>query len=273
MRSLRFTRPGLDGVTLNAQLRGGADSPCVVLLHGGGANLHWWDEIAPRLARGFRVVALDFRGHGDSDYPAQRRPGAFQRDLDALLEELAVPEVALVGHSMGGHLALDHAARHPSVWGLVAVEVSFGSPPRERRRTRLALQLRRVYASRDEALQRFRLLPHTPGVSETRRRQLAEHSVRALPDGGFAYKFDPGWFGLPPAPRTRLGDVACPTLVIRGADSPLLSQQAAERVVDELPRGELLVLEGGGHNVHLEQPARVADAIAAHLGRARAAVD
>jgi len=273
MQTLRFTRPSLDGVELHAQVRGEADRPCVVLLHGGGANLHWWDEIAPSLAERFQVVTLDFRGHGDSDHPEERVVGAFHRDLEALLEELGREDVALVGHSMGGHVALDHASRHPPTWGLVAVEVSFGSALRERRRTRLALQFRREYASFDEAVARYRLLPHTPGVSEESRRALAAHSIRELPGGTFAYKFDPRWFGLPAAPHGDLGEVACPTLVIRGADSSLLTREGAESVVAKLPQARLLEVPATGHNVHLEAPDEVARAIAEHLSACAARVD
>jgi len=265
METLRFTRPELHGVTLHAQLRGDPGSPCVVMLHGGGANLHWWDEIAPSLAERFRVVCLDFRGHGDSDHPEDLLIGAFHRDLEALLAELAPERYALVGHSMGGHVALDHAAVDPRVWSVVAVEVSFGAAHRERRRTQLALALRRPYATRDEALARYRLMPSTPGAPESLRRALAEHSIRELSDGRFVYKFDPRWFGLPPAPHAKLSDVRCPTLVIRGCDSTLLTREGATSLVEKLPSGRLLEISGAGHNVHLERPTEVIVAVTEHL--------
>src|SRR5258707_15141159 len=116
METLRFTRPELDGVYLHAEQRGDPRSPCVVLLHGGGANLHWWDEIAPSLAERFRVVSLDFRGHGDSDHPEELVVGAFHRDLDALFAGLGPEDIALVGPPMGGHIALDPAPRPPHAW-------------------------------------------------------------------------------------------------------------------------------------------------------------
>jgi pimeloyl-ACP methyl ester carboxylesterase len=265
METLRFTRPELDGVHLNAALRGDPSSPCVVLLHGGGANLHWWDEIATSLAERFRIVSLDFRGHGDSDHPEALVVGAFHRDLEALVAELGVDDIALVGHSMGGHIALDFAAQHPRVWGLVAIEISFGAAHRERRRTRLALSLRRSYATRDEAIARYRLMPSTTGVPERTRLALAEHSIRELPDGRFVYKFDPRWFGLPATPHERLDDVRCPTLVIRGANSTLLTREGAESVVAKLPSARLIEISGAGHNVHLERPTEVIVAIAEHL--------
>ena len=191
--------------------------------------------------------------------------GAFHRDLEALVAELGHEDIALVGHSMGGHVALDHAARHPRTWGLVTIEVSFGAAARERRRTRLALSLRRSYASRDEAIARYRLMPSTPGVSERVRAALAAHSIRELPDGRFVYKFDPRWFGLPPSPHEPLEDVRCPSLVIRGDHSTLLTREGAESVVEKLPSARLIEISGAGHNVHLERPVEVIVAITEHL--------
>jgi pimeloyl-ACP methyl ester carboxylesterase len=265
MESLRFSRPESGGVTLHAVVRGDPRSPCVVMLHGGGANLHWWDEIAPSLAERFRVICLDFRGHGDSEFPEELVVGAFHRDLEALIAELAPERYALVGHSMGGHVALDHAARDPRVWGLVAVEVSFGAAHRERRRTRLALALRRPYATRDEAIARYKLMPSTPAAPESLRKRLAEHSIREDADGRFVYKFDPRWFGLQPAPHAKLSDVRCPTLLIRGGESTLLTAEGAASVVEQLPSGRLIEISGAGHNVHLERPTEVIVAITEHL--------
>jgi len=265
MESLRFSRPESGGVTLHAVARGDPQSPCLVMLHGGGANLHWWDEIAPSLAERFRVICLDFRGHGDSEFPEELVVGAFHRDLEALVAELAPKRYALVGHSMGGHIALDHAARDPRVWGVVAVEASFGAPRRERRRTRLALALRRPYPTREEAIARYRLMPDAPAAPESLRRRLAEHSISEDADGRFVYKFDPRWFGLPSPPHAKLSGVRCPALVIRGSDSGLLTAEGAATAVEELPSGRLLEISGAGHNVHLERPTEVIVAITEHL--------
>ena len=72
----RFESRSLGGVALHAVHRGDPSRPKLVLLHGGGANAHWWDHLAPTLAERFHVVALDFRGHGDSDYPDALEVGA-----------------------------------------------------------------------------------------------------------------------------------------------------------------------------------------------------
>jgi pimeloyl-ACP methyl ester carboxylesterase len=266
-RSERFTSSALEGVTLHAIHHGDPARPKLVLLHGGGANAHWWDDVAPVLARDYHVVALDFRGHGDSDQP-EPRPGAFQRDLAALLEHVGAPDAALLGHSMGGHVALEHAARHGGARrprAVVAVDVARGAGGRTRRMMRLALAARRSYRSREDAIARFRFLPPAPGAPEELRRRIAEASVREEPDGRFAFKFDPRWFALPPGQGPVLEHVSTPTLIVRGAESPILSREGALELVGQIPGARLIEIAGAEHNVHLEQPERFLEAVVEFL--------
>lgn len=236
-------------------LRHGRDPQrLLVLLHGGGANAHWWDHLIPALAEGFHVVALDFRGHGDSDHPDAIEPGAFARDLEALLQHLEAHDAVLMGHSMGGHIALDHAAVHAGVRALVAIEIVRGVPSRNRRRMRLALAARRSYRTREDALARYRFLPPAPNANEALRASIAAHSVREEPDGRFGFKFDPRWFTLPSSRPPPPGGVRCPTLIVRGAQSTLLSDEAAAAFAAEIPGARVAVVEAAGHNVHVEQP-------------------
>ncbi len=267
-RSERFTTPALEGVTLRAIHRGSESHPKLVLLHGGGANAHWWDHVAPALAVRFHVIAIDFRGHGDSDYPECVEAGRFQLDLEAVLEHLGASDATLVGHSMGAHIALRHAARTRDPRALVAIEPTRGASQRTRRTTRLALASRRSYRSESEAIARYRFLPRSPAASEALRRRRAAHSVRRDPDGRFGFKFDPRWFALPPEPPLDLGRVACPTLVVRGAESSLLTAQGAEALVAEVSGARLVEIEGAGHNVHLERPTEVLNALERFLANA-----
>ncbi len=261
----RFAAPPGGEPTLHALHFGAPSHPALVLLHGGGANAHWWDHVAPALADRFHVVALDFRGHGESDWPEALEPGAFERDLEALLAHLGRSDVHLVGHSMGGHVALAHAARHPETRAVCAIDPALGAPRRDRRRARLALAARRSYRSREEAIERFRFLPPAPQAPESLRRAIAEHSVRAEPDGRFGFKFDPRWFGLAPGPGPALERVACPVLVLRGEQSPLLTESGLAELLERLPDGRGLSIPGTGHNVHLERPAEVLRALASFL--------
>jgi pimeloyl-ACP methyl ester carboxylesterase len=277
---LRFPTP--DGVALHAWVwSAGPDAPAgaatVVLLHGGGANAHWWDHLAPELARAghiARVVALDFRGHGESDHPRDVVPGAFGRDLDALLGALDEPDVVLVGHSMGGHVALAHAARRgaagragrPALRGLVAVDVSRGASRGSRRRARLALALRRTYPSFDDAVARFRFVPEA-AASEALRASIARHSVRREADGRYGYAFDPRWFSLPPDAPPDWASIRCPVLLVRGAQSPLLSAEGAAALCAEIPDARVVEIEAAGHHVLLDRPEALLGALRGFLAR------
>lgn len=229
----------------------------VILLHGGGANAHWWDAVAIQLARSGPVYALDFRGHGDSSYPTDRFVGAFNVDLEAILSWLGREDVYLVGHSMGAAVALDHVSRFPATRGLVLVDLARGGPPGGGRRARLALAHRRSYRTREDAIARYRFLPESSHPDEAVRSYIAERSVRDEADGRFGYKFDPKWFTLPARPRPDLADVLCQTLLIRGGDSPLLSVEAAHEFVSQLPKGQLIEIPDAGHHVLIDQPDRL----------------
>lgn len=253
-RDSHFTRPELNGVSLHVREWGPEGAPVIVLLHGGGANVHWWDHLAPAWADEHRVVALDFRGHGDSDYPEDRQVGAFNDDVDALLGHLGTERVVLVGHSMGAHVALDHASRHAGTRGVVLIDPSRGASPRSRRRARLALAFKRSYPNAAEAIDRYRFLPPSEHAAESLRVAIATASLREEPDGRFGYKFDPHWFSLPPRTPPDLDRVTAPVLVVRGAESALLSDEGAIELAARLPQGEVRVIEQSGHHVLLDAP-------------------
>jgi pimeloyl-ACP methyl ester carboxylesterase len=263
-RSERIRVPGGD-VSLRALHWGEPGRSTLVLLHGGGANAHWWDHVAPALADAFHVVALDFRGHGDSDYPEDVYVGAFSDDLDALLDHLEAADAVLIGHSMGAHIALDRAARVPGARALVLLDLAWGSARGVRRAARRALTMRFTYPDRDAALARFRFLPGNARVDESLRLAIAEQSVRREPDGRWGFQFDPRWFGLPYRKLPPLGQVTCPTLLVRGSESPFLPADAAQALVGELPDARLLELERAGHHLHVERPDAVIEALRAFL--------
>ena len=233
---------------------GEPESPPLVLLHGGGANAHWWDHIAVALSGNHHVIALDFRGHGDSDYPEKLEVGAFNLDLEALCEHLGTASVSLVGHSMGAQVALDHAARHPETRKVVLLDLARGGSKRSRRVARLALSLRRSYATREEAIDRYRVIPPSRRMDAQLLRRIAKLSVRLEEDGRWGFKFDPRWFAVPSRPPPDLGRVRQPLLLLRGEESELLSPEGAAAFIDELADARLITIAGAGHHVLLDQP-------------------
>ena len=259
--SERFVCDRVAGIRLRALHWGNPTAPPLILLHGGGANARWWDHIAESFSRDFHVVALDFRGHGDSDHTEEVRVGAFDDDLDSLIEHLGARQPILVGHSMGGHVALDRASRHPETRALVLLDILGGATPRDKRVARLALSLRRTYRSREEAIARFRFFPPAPGAKASLRRAIGAASVREEEDGRWGFAFDPRWFGLPARKRPELSSIVCPTLLVRGAQSELLTPDHAQAMVATLPKGQFCEIPDAGHHVQIEQPQAVVRAI------------
>ncbi len=137
--------------------------PPVLLLHGGSAHARWWDFVAPHLAGRYRCVALDLRGHGDSGWPAtlDYRLAAHAGDVAAVTEALDLRDVAVVGHSFGGFVAMAFAGgAGPCLSALVIVDSRVRI---SQRAARFLEALRKLphphYASVEDATQRFRLLP------------------------------------------------------------------------------------------------------------------
>jgi pimeloyl-ACP methyl ester carboxylesterase len=126
---------------------------------------------------------------------------------------------------------------------------------------RLALSLRRHYRSRADAIERFRFVPNADHVSAALRESIAGKSIREESEGRFGFKFDPRWFGVAPRPRPDPTRVSCPTLLIRGAESNLLSPEGAEAFVREIPGAEALEIAGAGHHVPFDRPDALLEAI------------
>ncbi|MCE2487609.1 MAG: alpha/beta fold hydrolase [Desulfurellaceae bacterium] len=105
--------------------------PPLILLHGGAAHAHWWDHIAPVLSHRYRVLAPDLRGHGDTDWAG---PGAYEiddyvADLHGLITALDPDRPVLLGHSLGGFIALAYTlTRTPRPRALIVVEQPFHAP-------------------------------------------------------------------------------------------------------------------------------------------------
>jgi pimeloyl-ACP methyl ester carboxylesterase len=261
-RSERFTLPRLGGVHLHALYWGDPSAPPVVLAHGGGANAWWWEHLAPALAISFHVAALDFRGHGESDFPDAIPPGSFQEDLRALLAHLGEsgpdavrPAPVLVGHSMGGEVVLRVAAEAGTKpRGLVLLDLARGRSDRARRVMRRALTIRHAYRSREEAIERFRFLPPAVHAEEALRRQVAARSVHQDPDGRWSFKADPRWVDALPTEAVRPADVTCPTLFLRGSESGVCSEEGAKDLVTALPHARLVTVPRAGHHVHIDAP-------------------
>jgi pimeloyl-ACP methyl ester carboxylesterase len=242
----------------------------VLLLHGGAAHAHWFDAVAPALAGRRHVVALDQRGHGESDWarPAAYATRDFVADLLGVLDGLGWEQAVLAGHSMGGHNAIAAAAWHPErVKGLVIVD-SRPTIPTERlaqMRERGTRPPRR-HPTVDAAVAAFRLLPPDTVAEPAFLAHLARESVVAR-DGAVSLRFDPACYAArePVDAWPLLSRITAPTLVVRGERSPILPRPMADRLRAEVPGARLVEIPDAYHHLVLDRPEPFALAVRSFL--------
>ena len=243
-----------------------------VLLHGGAAHAHWWDGVAPLLTPYGRVLALDFRGHGRSQWADSGHygPPSYLSDVRGLVKSLGT-RVVLVGHSMGGAVAQWVAVTHPELLeALIIVDAPHGPPPLFRRlmwRWRRKSQggVRPELRSADDIIRRFRLQPPETNLTRLDLERLALLGAEQLPGGAWAFRFDPetrAWrkHGNRMT-RPKLAKITMPTLLIRGEDSGLVSPSHVRRMHRKIRGSVLKEIPHAFHHVPLDNPVDTAAAI------------
>ncbi len=249
----------VNGLTLSALEWGEPGRPALCFLHGGSAHAHWFDGVAPAFADRCHVIALDQRGHGESEWPAVSAYATpdFVADLLGVADALGWGRMALVGHSMGGHNAMSFAAWHPDRVSALVVADSRPALPGDRL-DRMRRRGRRGpwrHESLDAALQSFRLLPPETVADPGFLAHLAREGIVER-DGRFLYRFDPACNGerRPTDNWPLLERIAAPTLLVRAEHSPVLTREMAEDMVKRIPRVRVEEIPGAYHHLVLDAP-------------------
>jgi esterase len=243
----------------------------ILFLHGGCLTAHTWDLVCLALRARYRCLALDQRGHGDSDWSASGEYtfDAQRGDVEAVADALGLDRFVLVGHSMGGANAISYAALHPErLAALVLVDVG----PEFRREGAAAIRDFVTGVPRASTLEDFveRAVVFNPYRDRRLLRRSLLHNLRALPDGHWTWKYDPRLVGQLDVEEIglwmhRLWDVVprihCPTLVVRGARSTTFLDSDAARLARLLPDGRWRRVENAGHNVQGDNPRGLAEAM------------
>lgn len=271
----RFIR--INGLTLHYREWGNPGAPPVVLLHGGSAHAHWWDFFGDAIADTYRVLALDLRGHGDSEHadPPAYRIADYAVDLAAFADALPVPRFHLVGHSLGGIVATAYAGRAPErVRSLVIVD----SQPRiSHAGAHYMLRLHNFpqlhYRDHAEAVRRFRLLPKATSAAPEVLAHVAAHSFRQVADGRWTLKFDRESLAHAEAQDLTnvLASLRCPLLLIRGEHSTLVSSRALAVMRAAAPRAAAVDIPNAHHHVMLDDPPEFARIVRGFLDHPRCA--
>lgn len=274
----RFTT--LNGLRAHYVEWGDPQAPPVVLLHGLRSYARTWEAVAAGLAGRFRLIALDHRGRGDSDWdPAgDYRTEAYVSDLEQFADSLALERFTLVGHSMGGTNAIVYAARNPGRVRLLVIEdigpgSSASGAGAERIRRELA-QTPRRFAGIAEARAYWRGV--RPDISAAALESRVQHTVRRLPGGGVTWKFDLEGIArarLDPDPARHVDlwphvvALRCPALFIRGARSDFLPAATCAEMAVRQPLLSWAEVPAAGHYVHDDNLAGYLAALRDFLGR------
>lgn len=244
-----------DGVTLS-YLDAEGDGVALIALHAYWMEAGTYADLAAALAPRWRVIALDQRGHGHSDHPADLSWEAFIGDLDVLLDHLAIETpVAITGNSLGGTVAFRYAARHPSRVSAMIIEES---PAKQAADLGFMRAWEGVYPTGEALLEK---------VGE-RLAWSVEPSIRRT-DAGWKLAFSPTQ--LADALEGLKGDFwadwlasTCPVLLIRGKNSKAVNGAILEDMAKRRPNTTLLSFDAG-HVVHHDQPSEFAEAVRAFL--------
>lgn len=273
-----------EGLTLAADAYGPGDGPPVVLLHGGGQTRHAWDGTARLLGdKGWRATTVDLRGHGDSDWAGPEGGyslDAFAADVRAVAAAQGRPPV-LIGASLGGLSSLVAIAEAPPGvtvgGGLVLVDVA----PRleEEGIARIAeFMLGNLdgFASLEEVADAVVAYnPHRPRPTDL---SGLRKNVRRREDGRWYWHWDPRFLlgGRTDEPRSLRNEdrldaaaraISVPTLLVRGRQSDVLSEEGARHLVSLVPHARYVDVGGAGHMVAGDRNDAFNDAVIEFLRR------
>lgn len=256
---------------------GQPSSPPMLLLHGFAQTCHSWDFVSLSLCDRFRVISLDQRGHGDTDWASDGdySPEAYQRDLEAVVVALGLKDIVLMGLSMGARNAFTYASLHPDrVRALIVVDAA---PETMRVGSE---NIRQFIRQEDEldSLDAFveRIQSFNPRRSAEQIRGSVVHNLKELPNGKWTWKYDKR---LRSADRKLTTDpelaqrlwgyleaVQCPTLIVRGADSDMIALDTADRMQQRVPNSQVATVEKAGHLVTGDNPSGFERAVSTFLG-------
>ncbi|MEO0608092.1 MAG: alpha/beta hydrolase [Pseudomonadota bacterium] len=262
-------------LTLSYAEWGAVDAPALLLVHGGRDQKRSWDRVAGRLAKTYRVVAHDLRGHGQSDWVTDGDYGVMDHvyDLASLAEHLGLQRFTLIGHSLGGNITLRYAGLFPDrLEKLVAIE-GLGPSPKmlaERQAESVTQRLMKWMEQRRNLSDRGpRIMPDL-ATAEARMKAAFEHlpddlihhltqtGIKTNPDGTVRWAYDPAGLGFSPSDISHADfvqlwrQITCPTWLVYGANS-WASNPAEDGRLAPFQNATVSVIEAAGHWLHHDQ--------------------
>jgi pimeloyl-ACP methyl ester carboxylesterase len=262
------TSIALNGLRFHYRDWGNDSAQTLVLLHGLSSHARTWDGFAAAMQDDFHILALDQRGHGETEWADDYYADRMVEDVHAFVGALGLERIALLGLSMGGRNAYMYAALHPDVVErLVIVDIGPEPSPLGRDRARRRAEAQSVFKSPEEAFQVARAANHRPADDNLRHRVTNNLTQRS--DGTWTFRYDPALTSNDPPVRRPdpstlwplLPKITAPTLLLRGSDSDVLSEEMAERMTREIPQCTLVEIADSGHSIPLDRPAEFLAAV------------
>ena len=262
-----------NGINLHYLDWGTEGQPPLVLLHGLRGHANVWEDVALALCGDYHVYSLDQRGRGDTDHASggDYSTDAFVADVKGFVDAIGLEKFILFGHSMGGRNSMAFGGQYPERLERLCI-VDIGPRIEPAGGNRITEELRNLppeFNTFEDALAHVQTGNRFASEAVMRRR-LAGQS-QELPNGKIVWKFDPAIreqrINGTAAPAADLWPtlerITCPTLLVRGTETDLLTEETARRMVDTLAQGSLAEIERAGHMVFEDNPA---DFIAAVRG-------
>ena len=252
----------INGLRMHYVEWGDAQATPIVCLHGLRAYGHWFDELAVVVSDRYRVLALDQRGRGETDWAADGdyTREAYVSDVEAFVETLQLDRFILIGHSMGGLNAIHYAARHPErVLALGILDIGPEIDPAGMQRIRAELGETPAGFDSWQAAKAFLQMRH-PKASEENRQTRLTWMLKEGADGRIAWRIDQAIFDpnlKPDDPQQTwdlLSQIRCPTLILRGGESDVLSVDTCQKMLTRIPDGRWVEIPGAGHMVIEDNP-------------------
>ncbi len=244
---------------------GNPDNPPLVLLHGVGQTCHTWDLFAAAMSPHFHVMAFDQRGHGDTDWAPDKDYSrkTMVKDAEAFTTALGLDRFFLTGMSMGGANSLAFTGQNPDrVEALVVVDVGPRVENKGVQHIRNFMKDFREFDSLDDAaavIHKFN--PRRP--LEVIRKYTVVYNLKQLPSGKWTWKYDT-YFSeghsrgdvkqMEQELSTEVKKISCPTLLVKGAESDVLSLDGARLLQAAVPGSEFALIPGAGHSVMGDNP-------------------
>lgn len=263
------------GLTFHYVEWGVPAAPPLLCLHGITQTAHSWDEVAADLAADYRVLCLDQRGHGDSDWAPE---GDYTRqtqatDVDAITDALGLSRFVLAGMSMGGINSITFTTQHPQkVRALIIVDVSPEIQVKGVENIRSFIQAPDELDTFEAFVERAHQFNPRRSLENIRSR--LSHNLKQLPSGKWTWKYDKalrsGERSFQASALHNLWDdvraIRCPTLIIKGGESDILSAESATKLQQAIPGSRLCVVPGAGHSVMGDNPSAFVAAAREFLG-------